>query len=233
MSMLRAALISLSLLLMTPSALADGEDGYAINQDAAIDALPGWMRRHADMRDGQRVAARSLRDTVRETPGFEKAFIRSVRIRKPAPTATGFLYEIEVRFLDRERATLRIDPSTQTVIKAPPGFAGEPAPAAPASTPTVGSFKKLPGWMRRHADREDGTRVAARSLKGVIRSDPRFGKASITSVFVRRPAPTEVGFMYEVWVRVAREAETIVYIDPVTRRILYEVSGGEGKRETP
>lgn len=236
--MLRTAVLALLILFSAQPAFADEPGVSSVAMEDAIAALPRWMQRHARLHDGQRVAARSLRDVVRAAPGFEKAFIRSVRIRKPASTPAGFLYEVTVRSLDREQAILLIDPSSMKVLKAPKGFGEsddttdqpltpEPPTSEEAQQPDrTKSLKKLPGWMRRHAEREDGTRVAARSLKAVIRSEPRFKKAFITSVFVRRPAPTSVGFMYEVWLRNLRGPEVIVYIDPVSRKILYEVPGG-------
>lgn len=76
-----------------------------------------------------------------------------------------------------------------------------------------------------NAGPRDGARVPARSLRGVIRSQRRFRNSRITNVFVRRPANTRSGFMYEVWVRSRDGAETLVYVDPDSRRILYEAPG--------
>ncbi len=85
--------------------------------------------------------------------------------------------------------------------------------------------KKKKGASGKDANRANGERVSARGLNGVIKSQPRFRGAKITSVFVRRPARTSAGYMYEVWVRSRNGSETIVYIDPTTRRILYEAPG--------
>ncbi|MEM8790456.1 MAG: hypothetical protein AAGE80_02465 [Pseudomonadota bacterium] len=80
-------------------------------------------------------------------------------------------------------------------------------------------------WQRKDSGPKDGTRVPARSLSGVIKSQSRFRDSRITNVFVRRPARTKSGFMYEVWVRSRDGSETLVYVDPDTRRILYEAPG--------
>ncbi len=82
-----------------------------------------------------------------------------------------------------------------------------------------------PGWARKDSGRSDGARVSARSLNGVIKSQPRHRDSKITNVFIRRPARTSSGFMYEVWVRSRSGSETIVYVDPDTRQILYEAPG--------
>lgn len=84
---------------------------------------------------------------------------------------------------------------------------------------------RAPDWGRNDSGPRDGTRVPPRSLNGVIKSQPRFRGAKITGVYIRRPARTSAGFMYEVWVRPRGGGETIVYVDPDTRRILYEVPG--------
>lgn len=88
-----------------------------------------------------------------------------------------------------------------------------------------GKRKGQNGRSGKKSKRANGEQVPARGLNGVIKSQPRFRGAKITSVFVRRPARTSAGFMYEVWVRSRNGSETIVYVDPSTRRILYEVPG--------
>ena len=78
---------------------------------------------------------------------------------------------------------------------------------------------------QRDANRRDGERVPARSLQRVIKSKAKYKNARITNVYIRRPARTKSGFMYEVWVRQRNGSETLVYVDPDTRRILYEAPG--------
>ncbi|MEM1277771.1 MAG: hypothetical protein AAGH74_14700 [Pseudomonadota bacterium] len=78
---------------------------------------------------------------------------------------------------------------------------------------------------QRDANRRDGESVPARSLQRIIKSKPEYKNAQITNVYIRKPAQTKSGFMYEVWVRQRNGAETLVYVDPDTRQILYEAPG--------
>ncbi|MEM9044837.1 MAG: hypothetical protein AAGC81_09065 [Pseudomonadota bacterium] len=113
-------------------------------------------------------------------------------------------------------------------LAAQPGAAGvraveafHPIPLADPGSEAV----LLAQNTQRDANRRDGERVPARSLQRVIKSKPKYKNARITNVYIRKPARTKSGFMYEVWVRQKNGAETLVYVDPDSRRILYEAPG--------
>ena len=63
---------------------------------------------------------------------------------------------------------------------------------------------------------------APKEVVRALKDDPRFAKGKIVSIFVRRPAPTEAGYMYEVVLRTRGKGETLVYVDPGTGRILFD-----------
>ncbi|MCB1971434.1 MAG: hypothetical protein H6851_14410 [Geminicoccaceae bacterium] len=65
-----------------------------------------------------------------------------------------------------------------------------------------------------------GTERYPDTVRKALDSDPRYRDLTVVKIYVRRPAPTHSGFMYEV-VLDGDDGERLIYVDPDQDKVIY------------
>ena len=69
-----------------------------------------------------------------------------------------------------------------------------------------------------------GKTKTSSEVRRALERNSRYKNAKVVKIFVRRPANTESGFMYEAVMRNRRGREFLVYVDPASGRVLYDTA---------